>query len=254
MFLFLYGTGENGKSTFLETIRAMLADYAQQTDLSTFLKNRSNISNDVARLQSSRFVSGVETDAGKKLAEVFIKRLTGEDTVSARFLYEEFFEFEPTFKIFMATNHKPEISGTDHAIWRRIRLIPFNVVIPENEIEKGFKKKLKMELPGILNWAVQGCLEWQKFGLKPPTEVMLATEKYKADMDILGDFIEDCCVITPHSRISKTDFYIAYENWCRHNRGQPISINAFGKKLKERGTQDGKSGSIRFWSGIGLRG
>ena len=169
-------------------------------------------------------------------------------------MYQEFFEFEPTFKIFLAANHKPTISGTDPAIWDRIKIIPFPVRIPINERNKSLKGQLKLELSGILNWAVQGCLEWQKSGLMPPTEVSLAIEEYKSDMDILGGFIEDCYTITPHSRISKTDFYIAYENWCGQNREQPISIKAFGKKLKERGTKDGKSGNIRYWNGIGLRG
>jgi putative DNA primase/helicase len=251
---FMYGTGANGKSTFLETIRAMLTGYAQQTDFSTFLNKRESIRNDVAGLQGARFVSGVEAEPGKQFAEGFIKRLTGGDTVKVRFLYQEFFEYEPTFKIFLAANHKPTISGTDPAIWRRIMMIPFTVVIPENERDKGLKDKLKLELSGILNWAVQGCLEWQKFGLMPPKEISRATDEYKAEMDVLGNFIEDCCVITSHSRISKTDFYSAYENWCQKNREQPISKKAFGAKLKERGIEDGKSGNIRYWSGIGLRG
>lgn len=253
-FFFLYGTGANGKSTFLETIRAMLTEYAQQTDLSTFLKDRSSIPNDVARLQGTRFVSGVETDAGKHLAEVFIKRLTGEDTITARFLYQEFFEFSPTFKIFLGANHKPTISGTEHAIWRRIMTIPFTVVIPENEMDKGLKDKLKLELPGILNWAVQGCLDWQKIGLAPPKEISRATDEYKAEMDVLGNFIEDCCVLKPHSTVSKTEFYDIYDKWCIQNKEQPISKKAFGIKLSERGIVSKKSGSTRYWSGIGLRG
>ena len=253
-FFFLYGTGANGKSTFLETIRVMLTEYAQQTDLSTFLKDRSSIPNDVARLKGTRFVSGVETDAGKHLAEVFVKRLTGEDTITARFLYQEFFEFNPTFKIFLAANHKPTISGTDYAIWRRIMMIPFTVVIPENEMDKSLKDKLKLELPGILNWAVQGCLEWKEYGLKPPAEISRATDEYKAEMDVLGGFIEDCCVMMPHSKVRNPDIYASYENWCRLNREQPISHKAFTIKLKERGLVSKKSGDTRYWEGIGLQG
>lgn len=247
---FLYGPGANGKSTFLETIRLMMGDYTKQTDFTTFLAKVDNIRNDLARLKGARFVSGVEAGAGKAFAEVFIKRVTGGDKITARFLYKEFFEFDPTFKVFLAANHRPTISGTDYAIWRRIMLIPFSVTIKKPI--KRYIAKLKPELPGILNWAIEGCLEWQKKGLNVPEEVKLATQEYQAEMDILGDFVVDLCTIKPSARTTKTELYEAYEKWCNENKEQPVSKKTFGIRLTERGIISKKSGGTRYWSGIEL--
>jgi putative DNA primase/helicase len=162
-FFLNYGTGANGKSVFLETIRGMLSDYAAAAEFSAFLSTQSeNVRNDIAALAGARFVSANESGADKRLSESIIKALTGGDTISARFLFKEYFEFKPQFKVWMATNHKPVIKDTDNAIWRRVRLIPFGVTIPEEERDPHLVETLRGEYAGILNWAIRGCLEWQR--------------------------------------------------------------------------------------------
>src|SRR5262249_15675522 len=143
--------GANGKSTFLEVLRELLGGYAQQTDFTTFLSHKSDkVRNDLARLYAARLVTAVEIESGRRLDEALVKQVTGGDTIAGGFLYEEFFEFKPQFKVFLAANHKPVIWGTDHAIWRRIRLIPFTVTIPPDERDTTLPAKLRSELPGIL--------------------------------------------------------------------------------------------------------
>jgi putative DNA primase/helicase len=180
-FFILYGTGANGKTTLLQTVSALLKDYARQTATETLLVQRGDgPRNDLARLQGARFVYASEAEGGRRLAEALVKQLTGGDTLTARFLYGEHFEFQPMFKLWLAVNHKPVVQGTDHAIWRRIRLLPFIVTIPVAEQDKRLAEKLQSELPGILRWAVEGCLAWQQEGLEPPLVVKRATGDYRA--------------------------------------------------------------------------
>ncbi|MHC4474094.1 MAG: phage/plasmid primase, P4 family [Planctomycetota bacterium] len=251
--LFLYGIGSNGKSTFLETMRHVMGDYAQQTDFKTFLIDKcDSIRNDLARLKGARFVSAAEVDSGKRFAEVLVKQVTGGDTITARFLHREFFEFRPEFKIWLAANHKPQIWGTDIAIWRRIRLIPFNVIIPEEQQDHELPDKLKKELPGILAWAVQGCLDWQEKGLGVPDEVRNATMEYKDEMDILAPFISECCVLNPRAESAASELYQTYCDWCDQNGETAIKQRTFGIRLSERGLAKSRTGRKRKWVGIGL--
>lgn len=252
----LYGTGANGKSTLLEIVRALLGDYAQQADFNTFLMHdRERPRNDLAALKGARFVAASEVERGRRLDEVVVKQLTGGDMIRARFLYQEAFEFRPQFKLFLATNHKPDIRGTDNAIWRRIRLIPFAVTIPEAERDKSLLDKLRTELSGILRWAIEGCLLWQEHGLDTPDVVSLATAAYRDEMDILGEFLDDCCVIGPQFEVTSNALYMAYEGWCQHIGEKPLSKIAFGRRLAERGFGGTRRGNpqVRGWSGIGLK-
>jgi len=211
----MYGSGANGKSTALETIRALLGDYAARTPAETLLARRDNaIPNDVAKLKGARFVSASETDEGRRLAEAQIKDLTGGDTISARFMRAEWFDFKPECKLWLSTNHRPVVRGTDKAIWDRLKLIPFDVRIPEEKQDRKLLSKLKAELPGILAWAVRGCLEWQAEGLGVPDEVRNATGDYQSEMDVLAAFIADCCVLTPNAQASATSLYQSYKRWC----------------------------------------
>jgi putative DNA primase/helicase len=255
VLILLYGAGANGKSTFLEMIRSVLGDYAKQTDFSTFLsRDRDGPRNDIARLDGTRFVTAVEAEgAGRRLDEVVVKQMTGGDTVAARFLYQEFFEFRPTHKVFLAANHRPQVLGTDHAIWRRIRVIPFDVTIPDAERDKKLPERLSQELPGILAWAVRGCMAWQKEGLREAESVRRATERYKDDMDPLGGFLETCCVVNPLARATAKDLYFAYVNWSEGAGEEVISSKAFGMRLAERGFKQQRSGSARFWTGVALK-
>ncbi len=250
----LHGSGSNGKSTFLEVLQALLGDYAQSTPSASLLaKDRHDqIPNDIARLRGARLVTAVEIGEGKRLNEELVKRLTGQDTLTARFLHGEFFDFQATFKLFVACNHLPQIRGQELAIWRRIKLIPFTVTIPEHEQDKELPAKLRAELPGILRWAVHGCLDWQREGLGTPQEVRAATDDYRTSMDVLGEFLTECCVIADYARIKAGDLYAAYKKWCEDNGEQPLVQRNFGLQLTERGFEHRKSNSTNWRIGIGL--
>lgn len=253
LFIF-YGTGANGKTTFISVIHSLLGDYAMNTPTETLLvKGGNGIPNDVARLRGSRFVSANEAEHGKYLAEALVKQLTGGDKMTARFLYGEYFDFDSTFKIFITVNHKPNIKGTDHAIWRRIRLIPFVVTIPPEKRDPGLTVKLKSELPGILNWALEGCRLWQEDGLEPPQTVKSATKDYRVEMDLIGEFIADCCIEDPSATTPFGQLYERYMTWCEERNVDPLSHISFATCLTERDFQAGRNKTLgRFRYGIRL--
>src|SRR5215207_6529092 len=250
-----HGGGANGKSTFQETIAAALGDYAMRAPTEMLLAKRAGgIPNDVARLKGARFVAASETEEGRRLAESLIKDLTGQDTITARFMRAEWFDFEPTHKLWLSTNHKPEIRGTDNAIWRRIRLVPWTVTIPPAEHDKKLPEKLRGELSGILSWIVRGCLEWHRVGLRAPNEVRKATGAYRAEMDVLAGFLVDCCEVgTSHWDYAK-DLYASYKRWCDEVGERPESQRRFGGHLSERGFSRDRGGSraAGIWRGVRL--
>ena len=181
-----------------------------------------------------------------------MKQMTGGDKMTARFLHREFFEFEPTFKLWLAVNHKPRITGTDHAIWRRIRLIPFNVTIPKNEQDPDLFDKLKAELPGILAWAVEGCKLWLKEGLVQPQAVETATEEYRTESDIIATFIDERCEVDQDGQATKNDLYLAYTDWCKDSGERPVTKNELRTKLIEKGFSEDRSNKGRYWKGLKL--
>ena len=251
----LYGTGANGKSTFLNTISDLLGDYARNTPSETFMAKRiETIGNDIARLQGARLVTAIEINEGQRLSEALIKSITGGDRITARFLYGEYFDFQPQFTPFLVVNHRPVIRDTSHSIWRHIKLIPFTVTIPEDKKDKQLPVKLREELPGILAWAVEGCLLWQKEGLVMPDEVKEATEGYREDMDTFSTFIEECCIVEESKKVSNRGIRYAYEMWCRENGDYPLGQKLFNAKMTERGFNVKRSGAngSRDWHGIGL--
>ena len=232
---FLHGGGANGKSTFLSVVQDIIGDYGRDTPTeSLMIKQNEGISNDIARLKGARMVTAVETEADRRMAESLVKRLTGGDTITARFMRQEFFQFRGTFKIFLAANHKPAIWGTDDAIWRRIKLIPFTVQIPEEDQDPELPEKLKQEAPGILAWLVEGCRSWQDNGLGEPSEVTKATEYYRNEMDYLGGFLEDCCVMDPSASEAAGNLFRIYLQYCEENKEKPLSQTKFGRLLSER--------------------
>ena len=256
----LYGTGANGKSTFIEIIRALMGDYTKQADFATFLKSLRDGDgprNDIARLAGARFVSALEAGGERRLNEVVIKQITGGDAIAARFLHQEYFEFIPQLKLFLVANHKPRIEGMDHGIWRRIKQIPFEVAIPEAERDHKLLEKLKAELPGILAWAVQGCLQWQREGLAEPEEVKQATQEYREEMDPLEDFLRDCCELDANASVTANELYGAYHYWCISNMETLMAKNQFGSKLREKGFESGRfqfdGKQQRGWKGIALK-
>ncbi len=253
MFI-LFGTGANGKSTFLNTIMYLLGDYAIATPTETFMrKNGDQNTNDIARLRGTRFVTTTEAEQGRRLSEPIIKQITGNDRMTARFLYGEYFNFVPTFKIFMATNHKPVIKGTDHGIWRRIKLIPFTTRIPEEKQDKNLEEKLKAEASGILNWLLEGTARWQKEKLKVPAVILNATEDYRGEMDIIGNFVKECCELKPELSIRVRELFKAYQDWCNQNNEHACSERFLSLRLQEIGFQRTRTAEARYWAGVGLR-
>lgn len=253
MYIF-YGTGRNGKSVFLNTLLHVLGDYGKQVNTSILLeKNNDNNTNDLASLKGIRFASTSEIGEGKRMAEATVKSLTGGDEISCRFLYGEYFTFRPQAKIFLATNHKPEIKGTDQAIWERIHLIPFTQYITEEERDKHLLDKLKAEADGILLWAVDGCLAWQSEDLNPPDVVRSAVKSYREEMDVLASFINECCKIAPYAKVQSGQLYEKYQTWCRENGEIAVSQKNFSLRIKEKGFNNIKgTGGRMFWEGIGL--
>lgn len=248
-----YGVGANGKSTLLNTVLELVGDYGLQAANDMLVVKRDSHPTDQADLFGRRFVTNMETEDGKRFAESRVKQLTGGDKVRARRMREDFWEFPPTHTLWLATNHKPEVRGTDNAIWRRLRLIPFEVAIPPEDQDKHLDDKLRAELPGILRWAVEGCLAWQREGLGEPDEVMAATKTYREEMDSLSGWLDECCVETPGAWAELSDLYQSYDDYCDAAHERAVTKRTFGGRLSERGFEPDKgTGNVAIRRGIGL--
>lgn len=250
---FLYGTGRNGKSTFIDVIRDVFGDYAANIQPETIMvkSSQSNaINSDIARLKGARLVTSVEPNEGVRLNEGLLKQLTGDDTVTARKLYSEEFEFKPEFKLWMATNHKPIIRGTDTGIWRRIHMIPFNVQIPEDKVDKNLTHKLKAEMAGIFKWCIDGCLMWQREGLQMPAAVLKSVREYRREMDVISAFIEDKCTL--EGTVQASMLYAAYASWADSNNEYCMSNTKFSTELAKR-FEKIKGRNYNYFTGISIR-
>lgn len=253
-----HGTGANGKTVTVETISFIMGDYARRTRTETILVKREvGVSNEIADLLGSRIVYSSEAEQDKRLAESLVKDLTGGDSISTRKLYQEYFTFKPQFKIVLSTNHKPVVYGTDNAIWDRIRLVPFNVTIPEEERRPIHEMMgtFQDEGAGILAWIVKGCLEWLEKGLQTPEEVRAATRQYRTDMDILSEFLEDCCIEDNSENVPSKDLYSRFKAWGEAEglREKEIwSKSTLTRRLKERGFTQIRDFERR-WKGISLK-
>jgi len=254
----LYGTGSNGKSTMLNVFAELLDGYAQSTSSDTFMqKKNDSVNNDIARLKGARFVSAIEMEEGKRMAESLIKSMTGGDKLVTRFLYGEFFEYVPQFKVFLAVNHKPIIRDTTKSIWRRIKLMEFTNTFSEQERDKKFPAKIMAtEMPGILAWAVQGCLWWQEEGIQDPDKIRDATQEYRDEMDAFAHFFEECCAVDETGRVSNKMLRAAYDEWCKENGEYALQQRPFSQKLIERGFQKKRApgNGAYMWHGFVLRG
>ncbi|MEX3621886.1 phage/plasmid primase, P4 family [Viridibacillus arvi] len=255
---FLVGGGSNGKSTYVNAVKSLLGDYGLQTKSDTFIKKKdTGANNDIARLANARFVSAVESEEGEKLQESLVKTITGGEPILARFLRQEFFEFLPEFKVFFTTNHKPIIGGVDDGIWRRVKIIPFTLSLKPHERDKKLDEKLSLEMPGILNWAIEGCLKWQKSGLKEPRVVVDATGNYKEDMDILAPFLNEVCYIDEPKnesiKIEAKELYNVYDSWCYKSGERALGNRSFYRMLETKGFGKAKgAGNKTFLTGITL--
>ncbi len=232
-FFIAHGTGANGKSTLLKVLQELLGDYACNTPMETLMVKRQGggIPNDIARLRGARLVTASEGEANQHLAAALVKQITGGDTMTARFLRKEYFEFKPECKLWLVTNHKPKLRGDDPAIWRRIYLIPFNVAVPKERQDGQLSEKLKAELPGILAWAVRGFQQWQSGRLQPPQAVLAATRAYQHEMDHVKRFVDDEVMPALGQNVGKADMHAAYIRWANENGGDSYSMPELHKRL-----------------------
>ncbi|TWU06878.1 hypothetical protein CA54_52800 [Symmachiella macrocystis] len=254
MLAILFGVGANGKTTFLEAVlHAMGPDYSMQAAQDFLIEKRNDGHPcDKADLMGKRFVACVESGDGGRLNETLIKSLTGGDRIRARFMRQDFFEFESTHKLVLCTNHKPTVKGTDHGIWRRLRLIPFKNIVPEDKQDKQLPSKLRAESAAILAWLVEGCLVWQREGLTSlPAAIELATSEYRGSQDVIGAFIDDCCITGLSYRCKASQIYEAYKQWSETNGEHFLTQRKFGEAMTERGYERLKEG-VKWYLGIGV--
>ena len=248
----LHGVGANGKSVFLTVLRSVLGAYACNADWDSFVQKQNNgVRNDLARLEGFRFVTANESAKEARLAEGTVKTLTGgSDSVTARHLYKGFFDFEPQFKLWLATNHKPTIS-TDTAIWDRLRLIPFTVRFEEAQQDKNLASKLKSEAAGIIRWSIAGFQRYQAIGLPKTAEIEAATSAYQAEQNPVASFLSTC-VIDEKASTKRSDLYQAYQQWTMENDEKLLSQKDFAQRVRERGITEKRTKEDRFWVGISL--
>ena len=241
-YLFIaHGNGQNGKSTLFECIMDLLGDYAQSAAPGLIIqKKERSATNDLARLAGVRFVTCTETGELDRLDEERVKRLTGGDRITARYLHQEFFDFSPSHKLWLITNHMPEVRGTDTAIWRRLRKIPFLYTVPDTDKDPGLNEKLKEEYEGILAWLVKGCLEWQEQGLKEPSIVVSSTQEYKEEADSVGQFVINCVEVDDTAFTATSSLLDAYK---RFSGDHLMTLKGFGRRLTSKGLKSKRKSS-----------
>lgn len=254
VILLCYGTGANGKSTLLNTFRKVLGDYAQSANSDTLcFSHQIRVRNDIASLRGARYVSMLEIGKERRLDEANLKALTGNDPITARFLHQEHFTYLPEFKIWLAFNHKPVVTDSTQSIWDRIKMIPFIVTIPPENRDPKLQDQLDQELPGIMNWAIEGLKKYDEMGLAEPDIVKVATKEYQTEQDTFGPFLDECCIVKPDTVISFKEIYKAYQDWCVKNKEIAISKKAFTNELHERGYASYRTTAAKGFRGIGLR-
>ncbi|MBK8159144.1 MAG: hypothetical protein IPK59_10390 [Rhodospirillaceae bacterium] len=251
------GVGANGKSTLLDQIRHMLGDYSQITPIQTFMyddrRSGSQASPDIAMLPGKRLVLSSEPEVGQRLSESVVKQITGNEEMTARHLNKGFFDFMPRFKLVLSVNIKPQIQGQDHGIWRRINIVPFDVVIPESERDLGLSQKLRSEFPGILNWLLAGLGYWLMNGrLIAPDEVRAATDDYRSSAQPISQFAADAINRKPGEHVGATRLYDLYKEWCHANAEDPVSQTKFGRLLDNMGFKKVKVGNV-FYADMELK-
>lgn len=256
-FYILHGNGSNGKGTFIKTIMTLLGDYAGTLNGKSLMEKMGDegARGDLAALEGTRFVCINELEENKSFDESLMKSMSSgaSEPIRVRRMYEEEFNLYPQFKMWLTTNKLPKIKGTDDGIWRRVRKIPFEYKF--SGVDKDvyfFEKNLMPEMSGILNWAIEGCLKWQQEGMELPEIVKIAVEEYKSDMDKLGGFISECCLVGERFRIGASQLYQTYETWCRDNGENSMTSTMFGKSIKNKKIEKKRAGIGFFYYGIGL--
>jgi putative DNA primase/helicase len=252
LLAFLYGAGSNGQSVFLEALLGVFGDYALKCNAELLLARKHEAHpTERADLHGKRFVAAVECDAGRRFAESLLKELTGGDTIRARRMREDFWEFTPSHTIWLASNYKPVVTGTDDGFWHRIKLIPFlnqwdtDGTRPElPAADKHLLARIRDEGDGILSWLINGLSRWQQDGLTMPQSIASAVKDYRHESDVIGQFIDECCVVSPEHKIRGAELYEAYRKWCERSGIKPFSNTAFGRDLGRRGFEKQQSRGV----------
>jgi putative DNA primase/helicase len=254
-FCFAYGTGANGKSTFINTVREILGDYATVADVGTFIASKTERHpTDIAKLHGYRMAVGQETEKGRRWDEAKIKSMTGGDKMTARFMRQDFFDFVPKFKLWITGNHKPILGNVDEAMRRRMLLIPFLVQIPPQERDPNLFEKLKAEWPAILRWMTHGCLEWQQISLAPPPIVTEATDAYFDDQDLIKQWLDECTQpAPPYAFIATSKLFASWKNWCDARGLSPGNAQNLSDALYDRGLDKTRTGRAKGFKGIMLK-
>lgn len=253
-FAFIHGPGGNGKSVFLQTIAGVMGDYAATATLDTFMaSSQSRHLTELAGLRAARLVLVPETEAGRSWAEARIKTVTGGENLRANFMRQDHFEFRPQFKLIVAGNHRPELRNVGPAMKRRLHLVPFEVKIPEANIDRRLGEKLLEERDGILGWMIEGCVQWQRLGLAPPRSVISAAESYFSDEDMFGQWIDECCILGPDFRALSSSLYQSWKAWAEAAGITTGSKKSLGEELRNRGFVFTKIKGERARQGISLR-
>jgi len=250
-FVFGYGTGANGKGTFVGALAKIFGDYACTADVATFMVARQERHpTDIAKLYGARLVIAQEMQEERHWDEAKIKALTGGDRLTGRFMRQDYFDFDPTFKLFIVGNHKPALTSVDEAMKRRLLLVPFAVQIPASERDRDLARKLEAEHPAILRWAVDGCLTWRRDGLNPPQAVQEASEAYFGDQDALQQWLDDEVTADLAAFSTTGDLFAAWREWCEKRNLRPGSVKSFSVALVAKGYEKGRAGGtgrMGFW-------
>ena len=250
----LWGTGANGKSTLINAVLEVMGDdYALKAPRDLLMARKGDSHPTMtARLFGRRLAVCVESAEGGRLDEPLVKELTGGDPITARRMREDYWTFQPQHKVMLVTNHKPGVRGTDHAIWRRLALIPFTATFGDDRQDKELPARLRQESPGILAWMVEGCMEWQRLGLDLPDEVRAATKQYRDSQDLVGSFLAERCVTGADHSIKASQLYAAFKLWCEAAGERPCSRDRLGDAMTERGMERYTSNGTRY-RGVALR-
>ena len=250
---FLYGTGANGKSVFVSVILSILNDYAKIAPIETFTASQhESHPTDLAGLQGARLVTATETEEGRRWAESKLKSATGGEPISARFMRCDFFNYVPRFKLLISGNHRPGLRSVDEAMRRRMNLIPFSVTIPPAQRDPKLAEKLRDEWGGILAWMIEGCLTWQREGLRAPRAVTSATDSYMAAEDALGRWLDECTHRAANARTGSTELFQTWRRWAEITGEYVGSQKRFSQNLEGRGFIPKKTSGDRYFIGLRL--
>ncbi len=256
---FFHGEGNNGKSTFVEALLRMLGEYACAVPRELLIEDRNGAQRhptELARLHGKRLAVCAETKDGDKLDEAKVKDLTGGTTIAVRRMNEDFWDLQPTHTFLMCGNYKPVVTGTDLGIWRRIRLVPWTVIVAQEDVDTDLPRKLGREHAGILRWAAMGCLEWQRVGLAAPIEVSEATQAYRDESDVHAEFLDEHCLFAADERCPRRDLRERYEEWCKEGGHRALSPRRLAARLRGRGVESRamKIGVkvVNGWAGVRL--